>query len=86
MKIIGVHDVDDVQHWFDSPKRAELCGPLGIQVTAFRAPAGDSSTVAVLFESPDLETFESLLASPAGAEAMQHDGVRVDTIRILLAE
>jgi hypothetical protein len=40
----------------------------------------------VLFETPDLETFENLLASAAGAEAMQHDGVRVDTIRILLAE
>jgi hypothetical protein len=86
MKVIATHDVDDVQHWFDSPKRAEFFEARGMKVTAFRDPAGESSSVAVLIETPDMETLEKALADPDAAEAENHDGVHVDTIRILLAE
>jgi hypothetical protein len=86
MKVIAIHDVDDVQLWFDSPKRAEFFGARGMTVTAFRDPAGESSSVAVLIETPDMETLQKALAEPEAAEAEQHDGVHVDTIRILLAE
>lgn len=86
MKVIATHDVDDVQHWFDSPKRAEFFEARGMKVTAFRDPAGASSSVAVLIETPDMATLEKALAEPDAAEAEEHDGVHVDTIRILLAE
>jgi hypothetical protein len=86
MKVIATHDVDDVQHWFDSPKRAEFFEARGMTATAFRDPAGASSSVAVLIETPDMETLQQALAEPGAAEAEQYDGVRVDTIRILLAE
>ena len=86
MKVIATHDVDDVQHWFDSPKRAEFFGARGMTATAFRDPAGESSSVAVLIETPDMETLQRALEEPEAAEAEQHDGVRVHTIRILLAE
>ena len=86
MQVIAIHDVDDVQHWFDSPKRAEFFEARGMSVTPFRDPAGDSSSVAVLIETPDMETLQNALAEPDAAEAEQHDGVHVDTIRILLAE
>jgi hypothetical protein len=86
MKVIATHDVDDVQHWFDSPKRAEFFEARGMKATPFRDPAGASSSVAVLIETPDMETLEKALAEPDAAEAEKYDGVRVDTIRILLAE
>jgi hypothetical protein len=86
MKVIATHDVDDVQHWFDSPRRAEYFEARGMKVTAFRDPSGQSSSVAVLIETPDMETLERALAEPEAAEAENHDGVHVDTLRILLAE
>jgi hypothetical protein len=86
MKVIATHDVDDVQHWFDSPKRAEFFEARGMKATAFREPSGESSSVAVLIETPDMETLEKALAEPDAAAAEQHDGVHADTIRILLAE
>ena len=86
MKVIATHDVDDVQHWFDSPKRAAFFEARGMKATAFRDPTGASSSVAVLIETPDMATLEKALAEPEAAEAENHDGVRVDTIRILLAQ
>ena len=83
MKVIATHDVDDVQHWFDSPKRAQFFEARGMTVTPFRDPAGESSSVAVIIETPDMETLQKALAEP---DAEKHDGVHVDTIRILLAE
>ena len=86
MKVIATHDVDDVQRWFDSPKRAEFFEARGMTATAFRDPTGASSSVAVLIETPDMETLEKALTEPEAAEAENHDGVRVDSIRILLAQ
>ena len=81
MKVIATHDVDAVGPWFDSPKRAEFFEARGMTVTPFRDPAGRSSSVAVLIETPDMATLEAALAEPEA-----HDGVHPDTIRILVAE
>lgn len=86
MRVIATHDVDDVQHWFDSPKRAEFFEARGMTVTPFRDPAGGSSAVAVLIETPDLESLEAALAEPEAAEAEKYDGVHPDTIRIFVAQ
>jgi len=85
MQVIATHDVDDVNHWFNSPKRAEFFGARGMSVTAFRDPAGDGASVAVLIETPDMETLQAALEEPAAAEAEQHDGVHVDTLKIFVA-
>ena len=73
------HEVDDVDHWAASTKREELFGPIGITARTFRDPAG-SNRVALIVETPDLETWEQVLQGEAAAEAMKHDGVRPDTI------
>jgi hypothetical protein len=80
--LLVVHDVDDVDHWLTSPKREELMGPRGYTVRTFVDPA-DSSRVALVVEGATLEDFEDLLKSDATAEAMKHDGVRADTVRVL---
>ena len=78
------HEVDDVEHWWNSPKRAEVFGSLGIQVRPFRDPAG-SNRVGLLAEIPDLGAFEAFMKTDAAAEAVRHDGVRLETM-VLLAE
>jgi hypothetical protein len=85
MYVIATHSVDDVDHWFASPQRAEFFEARGMKATAFRDPGGESNEVAVLIEAPDMETLQAALQDPAAAEAEKHDGVHVDTIKILVA-
>jgi uncharacterized protein (DUF1330 family) len=85
MQVIATHDVDDVEHWFSSPKRAEFFEARGMKVTAFRDAAGDSKLTAVLIETPDMETLQAALAEPEAAAAEKHDGVHADTIQIFVA-
>jgi len=86
MQVIATHDVEDVAHWFASPKRAEFFAARGMTATAFRDPSGQGSAVAVLIEAPDMATLQAALAEPEAAETEAHDGVRVDTLRVLVAE
>lgn len=85
MQLIATHDVDDVEHWFNSPKRAELSEHLGITVTPFRAPDGNGNVTAVLIETPDMETFQAALATDEARQAMEYDGVHPDTIKVFVA-
>jgi hypothetical protein len=78
------HEVDDVEHWWNSAKRAEVFGSLGIQVRTFRDPAG-SNKVGLLAEIPDFAAFEAFMKTDAAAAAVRHDGVRLETM-VLLAE
>lgn len=84
MQVIAIHDVDDVQHWFDSPARSEFFEARGMKATAFRNPAGDDNTVAVLIEAPDLDSLQAALATPEAKVTEEHDGVHVDTIKLFL--
>jgi len=63
---IGVHEVDDVDHWLRSPKRQELFGRMGITGQLFTDTA-KSNRVGLILEIPDMEAFQQLLQSQAGA-------------------
>jgi len=76
------HEVDDVDHWLSSPKRAEVFGPLGITVRTFRDPEG-SNRVGLIAEIPDMAVFQEFMRSEAAAAAMRHDGVRPETLLVL---
>ena len=82
--VMVFHDVDNVDHWVSSPKRAELFGPLGISIKTYVDPDG-SNTVGLVMDIPDMDAFKAVLDSEAGAEAMKYDGVHPDTIRMFLA-
>ena len=84
MQVIAIHDVDDVKHWFNSPARSEFFEARGMKATAFRDPAGNANTVAVLIEAPDLDSLQAALATPEAKVTEEHDGVHVDTIRLFL--
>lgn len=85
MYVIATHEVDDVEHWFNSPERAKFFQRHDMKVTAFRQPEGDSNVTAVLIEAPDMETLQAALETDEARQAQDHDGVRVDTIRIFVA-
>lgn len=83
--VIAYHEVDDVDHWFASHKRDEFFAAHGMKTRAFRDPEG-SNRVGVLIETPDMKTLQDALATDGAAAAMQHDGVRPDTILMLVEE
>lgn len=81
--LLVFHEVDDVDHWLASPKREEFFGPLGISARTFVDPQS-SNRVGLIFEVPDVATFEKALQLPEAADAMKYDGVRPETILMLV--
>jgi hypothetical protein len=81
--LLVLHEVEDVDHWLASPKREEFFGPLGMTARTFRDPAG-SNRVGLIAEVPDIAAWEAALQTEAAAEAMRFDGVRPETILVLV--
>ena len=81
--LLVVHEVDDVDHWLRSPRREEVFGPLGITARTFVDPA-NANRVGLIAEVPDVETFQQFMQTEAAAQAMKYDGVRPDTIVMLV--
>jgi len=82
--LLITHDVDDVDHWLASPKRAEFFGAHGMTART-TVDADRSNHVGLIVEVADMETFQQALATPEAADAMKHDGVRPDTIHVMTA-
>ena len=82
--IMITHEVEDVGHWVSSPRRNELFPTLGITHRTYVDPTG-SNLVGIVAEVPDLDAFQAWLGTDVAAEAMKHDGVRPDTIRMLIS-
>jgi len=80
--VLAFHEVDDVDHWLSSPKREEFFGPAGITVRTFSDPSG-SNRVGLIIEVPDMAVLQQLLEREEAAAAMEHDGVRPETLLIL---
>ena len=81
--LLVFHEVDDVDHWLASTKREEFFGPLGMSARTFRDPQG-SNRVGLIAEVPDMAAWEEAMQRPDAAEAMKHDGVRPETLLVLL--
>ena len=82
--IIATHEVNDVKHWLASTKRKEIFGPIGITIKTFVDPAG-SNRVGLVADIPDMAAFQKFMETPAAADAMKQDGVRPETLKILVA-
>lgn len=81
--LFAFHEVDDVPHWLASTIRAEIFGTVGATVSTFVVPE-DSNRVGLLIDAPDVEKLQEMLGSAAAAEAMKADGVRPESIVILV--
>ena len=76
------HEVDDVEHWMQSPKRAEAFATINATARPFRDPQG-SNRVGLIAEIPDMDAFQEFIKSDEAAEAMKNDGVKPESILIL---
>ena len=60
-----------------------MFGKLGIKCRNSRDPNNPNAT-GVLAEIPDMAKFQDLLKSAEGQTAMREDGLKVDTMRMLV--
>jgi hypothetical protein len=81
--VMVFHEVDDVDHWVRSTKREEFFGPLGMTARTFVDP-DKTNRVGLIVTVPDLETLQSSLGTQAAADAMKFDGVRPETMVMLV--
>jgi hypothetical protein len=83
-RILGFHEVKDVQHWLSSSKREEFYGALGVtEIRTYVDPQG-SNRVGLTMNVPDMDAAMAATQSPEGAAAMEHDGVITETLVILI--
>jgi len=84
--VIAHHDVTDTDHWLASPKREEFFGPLGVtNIRTFVDPT-NRDRVALLMDVADMDGVMAAMETPAAGEAMAHDGVKPETLVILVEE
>ena len=82
-KIIATHEVDDVAHWLTSTKRQEVFAGIAENIFTYVNP-NDPNSVGLTMDVADMAAFDAVLKSEAGAAAMKYDGVRPDTIVLLV--
>ncbi|MDH3464173.1 MAG: hypothetical protein OEM32_11170 [Acidimicrobiia bacterium] len=83
--VMVVHEVDDVEHWLNSPKRAEFFAAHGMSAKTFVPPGGGNRVGVIIENVPSLEAFDEALKGDDAAAAMEYDGVRPDTIELFVA-
>ncbi len=81
--IIVMHEVDNVDHWLASPKRQEVFAGIAENIETYVHPS-DANKVGLTMVVDDMDAFDALMQSDVGAAAMKHDGVRPDTIVMLI--
>ncbi|MGH2850179.1 MAG: hypothetical protein ACRDLP_06135 [Solirubrobacteraceae bacterium] len=82
--VFGYHDVDDTDHWLHSSSREEFFGALGVTGIRTFVDPENPRRVGVLMDVPDMDAVMAKVQTPEGAEAMAADGVRAETLVILV--
>jgi hypothetical protein len=86
--VIIFHEVQDGTVWAKAWKkgsgsRHEMFGKLGIKCRSFCDPNSPNAT-GVMAEIPDMAKFKELLQSDECQKAKQEDGLKVETMRMLV--
>lgn len=80
--VLAFHEIDDFDKWISSPKREEFFGAHNISVRTFKDPKSPNR-VGLILEVPDMSVLQEALETDEAAAAMQHDGVRPETLVML---
>lgn len=85
---IVYHEVNNgdvwAKAWRTGPgSRHEMFGKVGVKARTFRDPENFNRTGLIL-EIADMSAFQALLAAPEGQKAIQEDGLKVETMRLLV--
>ena len=82
--VIAYHEIDDREQWLASPKRDEFFGPLGVtNIRTFLDPE-NPNRAGLLADVPDMAAFEAAMQTQEAVDAMAHDGVRPETLIVLI--
>ena len=83
--VLGHHDISKgTDHWLSSQKREEFFGPMGVtNIRTFVDPQNPNH-VAVVMDVADMDRLMAAMNTPEAAAAMEHDGVKPETLRILI--
>jgi hypothetical protein len=86
--VMVFHDVKNGEQWAEAWRkgkgsRHEMFGKLGIKVRTFRDPKNPDSTGGIL-DVPDMAKFQAFMNSDEAKKAMAEDGVKVDTLKVLV--
>jgi len=85
-QVVIVAQVEDGERWeTEFRTHGELFRSQTIN-NPIRFSVSDENEVAILFEPEDQATYLEILDSPATHEAMEHDGVKRDTVQIYLLD
>jgi hypothetical protein len=69
--------------WRKGPgSRHEMFGKVGAKARTFQDPTNPNMSGLVV-EISDMAKFDTLMSSPAGKKAMEEDGLKVETMRVL---
>lgn len=84
---IAVHEVENGNVWANAWRkgpgsRHEMFAKLGIVARTFRDPENPNLT-GLLLEIPDMAAFKAFLGTNEGKTAMEEDGLKVQTLRVL---
>jgi len=82
-RLIATHEVNDVAHWLASTKRAEVFASAATDIRTFVDPQ-NPNRVGLSMDVADMDAFQAIMQSDEGAAAMQYDGVRPETLVILV--
>jgi len=82
------HEVQDGAVWAKAGQkgpgsRHEMFGQLGIKCRNFCDPQNPNAT-GLIAEIPDMASFQELLQSEEGQKAMREDGLKLETMRMLV--
>ena len=86
--MIFFHEVEDGERWANAWKkgtpgnRHEQFADI-LTARTFRDPENPNST-GLIFEISDMEKFQALMASDETRKAMEEDGLKLDTLRMLV--
>jgi hypothetical protein len=81
--VIVFAEVDDVDKWLKATERPRVLTPLGITGKCF-TDSVQSNRIALFLEVPDMAAFEQFAASQEAVAAQLAEGVRPETIVLLV--
>lgn len=82
------HEVNSGEVWAKAWRtgagsRHEMFAAVGVKARTFRDSTNPDLT-GLLLEVPDMARFQAFLESAAGKQAMREDGLKVETMRVLV--
>lgn len=85
--LIIFHEVEDGQLWANAWKkgpgsRHDLFAQIGVTAKSF-TDTENPNWKGLILEVPDMEKFQSFMASSEAKKAMEEDRIKVETMRVL---